>query len=49
MFVFNQLIISKIKLFICLLRIPLAGAMQKENPSFIGPDIGTDVAPFVGR
>ena len=49
MFVFNQLIISKIKLFICLLRTSLAGAMQKEDLSFIGLDIGTDVAPFVGR
>jgi len=27
----------------------LTDAMQKENLSFIGLDIGTDVAPFVGR
>ena len=48
-FVFNRFIISNINLFICLLRTSLAGAMQKENLSSIGLDIGTDVAPFVGR
>jgi len=43
------LIISNINLFIYLLQILLAGVMQIENLSFIGLDIGTDVAPFVGR
>ena len=48
-FISNRLIISNINLFIYLLQILLAGVMQIENLSFIGLDIGTDVAPFVGR